>query len=70
VLAIGKTANQEPGSDKNIGFSKRILELETSQGWPKSFISRKLGQRLPDKSDSTFFFAGSVLVFGREQLPL
>jgi hypothetical protein len=26
--------------------------------------------RLPDKSDSTFFFAGSVLVFGREQLPL
>jgi hypothetical protein len=24
---------------------------------------------LPLKSDSTFFFAGSVLVFGREQLP-
>jgi hypothetical protein len=25
---------------------------------------------LPHKSDSTFFFASSVLVFGREQLPL
>jgi hypothetical protein len=27
-------------------------------------------KKLPDKSDSTFFFAGSVLVFGREQRPL
>jgi len=25
--------------------------------------------RIPHKSDSTFFFAGSVLVFVREQLP-
>jgi hypothetical protein len=26
--------------------------------------------QLPQKSDSTFIFAGSVLVFGRKQLPL
>jgi len=28
------------------------------------------GQRLPEKSDSNLIFAGSVLVFGREQLLL
>jgi hypothetical protein len=26
--------------------------------------------KVPQKSDLTFFFVGSVLVFGREQLPL
>lgn len=34
------------------------------------YIRRVRGKQLPLKSDSTFLFAGSVLVLGREQLLL
>jgi hypothetical protein len=49
------------------------LTLSTCRGRSFSLVASLLSSiktKLPHKSDSTFFFAGSVLVFGREQLPL
>jgi hypothetical protein len=60
-LQLSKSSGKKKLERKEIGFcilptTAKTRELELSE--------------LPRKSDSNFFFAGSVLVSGREQRPL